>query len=83
GTALAIVFTDGQVADSRVVLSGGAPVPWRSREVEAIIKGRHLDQKTAAEAADALVNIAEPLGQNDYKIPLFRGMLTQELMAIA
>jgi len=82
GAALAIVFKDGQVADSRVVLSGGAPVPWRSREVEAIINGRRLDQKTAAKAADALVETAEPLEQNDYKIPLFRGMLTQELMTI-
>ena len=30
GVALAIVFTGDQTADSRVVLSGAAPVPWRS-----------------------------------------------------
>ena len=71
------------MADSRVVWSGCAPVPWRSREVEAVINGRRLDQKTAAKAADALVDTAEPLEQNDYKIPLFREMLTQELIAIA
>jgi len=83
GTALALVFKGGRVADSRVVLSGGAPVPWRSREVEGAIKGRRLDQKIAAEAADALLNTAEPLGQNGYKIPLFRELLVKELMALA
>ena len=83
GVALAIAFTGDQAADCRVVLSGAAPVPWRSTEVEEIIKGGRLDRDRAAKAAAAAVKNAEPMDQNEYKIPLFRGLIEQQLMAIA
>jgi xanthine dehydrogenase YagS FAD-binding subunit len=83
GVALAIVLKGGQVAYSRVVLSGAAPLPWRSREAEQVINGRWLDRDTGARAADAAVKNAEPMERNGYKIPLFRSVIEQELMAIA
>ena len=83
GVASAIVFEGDQVADCRMVLCGAAPVPWRSREVESIIKGRRLDRDTVAKAADAVVENAESMTHNGYKIPLFRGVIEQELLAIA
>jgi len=83
GVALAIVFSGEQAADCRVVLSGAAPVPWRSAEVEEIIKGRRLERDHALEAAEAAVKNAEPMAQNEYKIPLFRGLIERQLMAIA
>ena len=83
GVALAIVFTGDQAADCRVVLSGAAPVPWRSAEVEEVIKGGRLDRDRAVKAAEAAVKNAEPMEQNEYKIPLFRGLMEQQLMAIA
>ncbi|MFH1487469.1 MAG: xanthine dehydrogenase family protein subunit M [Pseudomonadota bacterium] len=83
GAALAIVFTGDQATDSRVVLSGAAPVPWRSAEAEKVIKGARLDRDRAAEAAEAAMKNAEPMEQNAYKIPLFRGLIEQELMGIA
>ena len=83
GVALAIVFTGDQAADSRVVLSGAAPVPWRSAEAEKVVKGGRLDQDRAANAAAAAVKNAEPMAQNEYKIPLFRGLIEQQLTAIA
>jgi xanthine dehydrogenase YagS FAD-binding subunit len=83
GMASAIVFEGDRVADCRMVLSGAAPVPWRSKEVEAVIKGRRLDGDTVAKAADAAVENAEPMTHNGYKIPLFRGVIEEELLAIA
>jgi len=83
GTALAIVVRDGRVADARVVLSGAAPVPWRCLELEAAVKGKRLERKVVETAADALLDAAEDLGQNGYKIPLFRGLLVKELTALA
>jgi xanthine dehydrogenase YagS FAD-binding subunit len=83
GVALAIVFTEDQVVDSRVVLSGAAPMPWRSAEAEKVVKGSRLDWGRAAKAAEAAVKNAEPMEQNEYKIPLFRGLIEQQLMAIA
>jgi len=83
GVALAIVFAGDQAADSRVVLSGAAPVPWRSAEAEKLLKGRRLNRDRAAKAAGAAVKDAEPMTQNEYKIPLFRGLIEQQLTAIA
>ena len=83
GVALAIVFTGDQAADCRVVLSGAAPVPWRSAEAEIVVKGARLDRDCAGKAAEAAVKNAEPMEQNEYKIPLFRSLIEQQLMAIA
>ncbi len=81
--ALALSFKDGRVEKARVVLGGAAPVPWRSHEVEEIITGSRLDGKTAKRAADEAMKAAEPLQHNAYKIPLFHGVLMEELTAIA
>jgi xanthine dehydrogenase YagS FAD-binding subunit len=81
--ALAIVFSGDQAGDCRVVLSGAAPVPWRSAEAENVIKGQQMDRDRAAKVAAAALKNAEPMEQNEYKIPLFRGLIEQQLMAIA
>ena len=44
GLALALKFNDDLVVRARAVLSGAAPVPWRSREIENAIIGRRLDE---------------------------------------
>lgn len=83
GVALALQFDGDRVVDGRVVLSGAAPVPWRSEAVEDAIRGKPLDSKTLAAAAEAVVAGAQPLAKNAYKIPLFRGVITEELDRIA
>ena len=83
GVALALQISGGKVTGGRVVLSGAAPVPWRSTEVEDVITGEKLDSGTIARAADAVVKGAEPLKNNGYKIPLFRGIIEEQLRAIA
>jgi len=83
GVALALQFKEGQVEKARVVLSGAAPVPWRSREAEKVLTGKRLDTETAVQAAEAAVKNAEPLEQNGYKVPLFRGVIEEALTAIA
>lgn len=83
GVALALQFEGDRVKDGRVVLSGAAPVPWRSEAVESVIKDRRLDNKTVAEASNAVVEGAEPLEKNGYKIPLFRGLIEEQLRTIA
>ena len=82
GVALALQFEGDRVKDGRVVLSGAAPVPWRSPAVEAAIKGRRLDEKTVAAAASVVVEGAEPLEKNGYKIALFKGLLEEQLKSL-
>ena len=83
GVALALQLSGGKVVGGRVVLSGAAPVPWRSTAVEDVITGEKLTARTIARAADAVVRDAEPLEHNGYKVPLFRGLIEEELGAIA
>ncbi len=83
GVALALRFDNDRVVDGRVVLSGAAPVPWRSQAVENVIRGKILNRETIAAAADAVVDGAEPLAKNAYKLPLFRGVIEEELERIS
>ena len=83
GVALALQFDGERVSEARVVLSGAAPVPWRSEPVEAVIRGQKLDSAVIAAAAEAAMAAAEPLPKNGYKIPLFKGMIREELAKLA
>jgi len=83
GVALALKFRSDVVDEARVVLSGAAPIPWRSREVEKFITGKRLDGEITARAAEAAVKEAHPLKNNGYKVTLFRGMIEEELLKIS
>ena len=82
GVALAIRFDGGRVSDPRVVLSGAAPVPWRSSEAEQAIDGKQITAAVAAEAAEAAMANARPLAKTGYKVQLFKGLIEEELLAI-
>ncbi len=83
GVALALEFDGPTVRRARVYLSGAAPVPWRAGGVEEAVTGRELTPAVVTAAAEASVAGAEPLAQNGYKLPLFRGVVEQELVRIA
>ncbi len=83
GLALALVFKGDKVELGSVVLSGAAPIPWRSKPAEQVIIGQRLDAKIAEKAAEAAVKDAQPLEHNEYKIPLFRAIVQEELTRIA
>ncbi len=80
--ALALRFQGTRVADARIVWGGAAPIPWRSRAVEAVIVGETITPETAARAREAAMGRARPLRMNAYKVPLFKGMIEEELLAI-
>ena len=83
GVALAVVFRKEQVLKASVFLSGVAPIPWRSREVEQAITGKRLDTETIKKAGEEAVQKAKPMEQNAYKIPILRSIIEEQLQAIA
>jgi len=83
GAAIVLAVAEGKVRTARVVLSGVAPVPWRSAEAEQALVGKPLDAATAGAAAAAAVKAAVPLAENGYKAPLVRGILEEALIALA
>ena len=82
GVALALDLDGDRIRTGRVVCSGVAPVPWRSREAEQVLTGSRLDDATIAEAAAAAVEPAQPMTQNRYKVDLLRGAIAEELAAV-
>jgi xanthine dehydrogenase YagS FAD-binding subunit len=83
GVAMALRFDSSRISEAHVYLSGAAPVPWRSKEVEQEIMGKQLDGETISRAGEAAVKNAEPLAKNGYKVPLFRAVIEEELEAMA
>ena len=83
GVALALQMTENTVTDARIVLSGAAPVPWRSIDAEQALVGSVLDADAVDRAASLSIIGARPLKHNAYKIPLFRGMIEEELLNIS
>jgi len=82
GVALAIQLNGDVVSKARVVLSGAAPIPWRSKDAEQVIIGQKVDGTVASKAAEAALRNARPLSQNGYKVPMFRALIEEELEAI-
>ena len=75
----AVAATGGE---TRVVLGGVHPAPWRSKEAEeAVAAGVTAD--SAAKAGEAAVSVAKPLGKNAYKVDIARTLVKRTLEAIA
>ncbi len=82
GIALALRLSGNRITGAKVFLSGAAPIPWHSPEVEEVIRGGSLEDDTITRAAAAVVRKASPLAKNHYKVDLFRGMLEEELFKV-
>ncbi len=83
GVALALVFDGNTVTSADIFLAGAAPVPWRATGAEEAVVGTTLDAATVEKAAGATVAGAEPLELNGYKVPMFQGLMSEQLEAIA
>ena len=71
---------DGTVREVRIGLGGLAAKPWRSREGEAALAGRRLDEAAAQDAAEAAFAGALTHGENGFKPELGRRTLVQALL---
>ena len=73
---------DGKASDVRLVLGGVAPVPWRVPAAEKLLEGSALDDNACRAAADALLDSAEPLRDNGYKLTLARELVRRALRSL-
>jgi xanthine dehydrogenase YagS FAD-binding subunit len=77
--AVALDIDGDTVRQARIALGGVATVPWRAREAEAALKGKAIDEQTAASAADAAFAEAKPHEHNKFKIELGKRTLIRAL----
>lgn len=73
----------GVITDARVVLGGVAPIPWRSRDAEAVLKGKKYSVALANQAAEAALKGAKPLSLNAYKVPLTKVLVRRAVTKAA
>jgi xanthine dehydrogenase YagS FAD-binding subunit len=80
------IMLDGDaktVRDARVVMGAVAPVPWRSLEAEAVLKGATLDESRVRAAAEAALKGAQPMSDNAYKIVIAKVIVRRAIMHAA
>lgn len=66
-----------------IVLGGVAPAPWRSKEAEAAVTGKMIDEAVSQQAGSDAVKDAEPLNDNAYKVTLTRSLVSRAAMMAA
>jgi xanthine dehydrogenase YagS FAD-binding subunit len=81
--AAMVTVQNGVVVDARIVLGGVAPIPYRALKAEAAIKGKPLNEASAAAAGLAAVDGARPLAKNGYKVPLTQAVVKRALLSLA
>jgi xanthine dehydrogenase YagS FAD-binding subunit len=77
--AAALELRDGAVADAALALGGVAHKPWRVPAAEQALVGGPLDDARVAEAARLLLQGAQGMGHNDFKIELARRAIARAL----
>ncbi|KWU53021.1 FAD binding domain-containing protein [Pseudomonas palleroniana] len=77
--AAALELDGDTIVDARLALGGVAHKPWRDRAVETALTGRTVSRETFSSAADALLQDAEPLEHNAFKIKLARRAIIRAL----
>jgi xanthine dehydrogenase YagS FAD-binding subunit len=77
-----VVQSSGGVArDTRVVLGGVAPMPWRAPKAEEFLRGKKIDEETAQKAGDIALEGARPLKDNVYKVGMAKSLIQRALLA--
>jgi len=78
--AVALDLRDGVVQEARIGLGGVAYKPWRAHAAEAALRGKKLDESTAADAARAAFAGAKTHGENAFKVELGQRTLVRALL---
>jgi xanthine dehydrogenase YagS FAD-binding subunit len=80
--AVAGVAKGGVLAEIAVVMGGVAPVPWRLKKAEDVLRGKPVSEALIREAADAALKDASLLRENGYKADLVFAALKRAVMAV-
>jgi xanthine dehydrogenase YagS FAD-binding subunit len=81
--AAAGIMKDGALAEISIVMGGVAPIPWRLKKAEDVLRGKTIAEALIREAAAAALKDASPLRENGYKTDLVCAALKQAVMAVA
>jgi xanthine dehydrogenase YagS FAD-binding subunit len=81
--AVALQMDGNTVKSARVVMGHVAPIPWISKEAEAALVGKPVNEQTAEAAGAAAVQNAKSLGHNSHKIQCARVAVKRAILKAA
>jgi xanthine dehydrogenase YagS FAD-binding subunit len=81
--AVAGVVKDGMMAEVAIVMGGVAPVPWRLKKAEDVLRGKPVSEASVRQAVDEALKDASPLRENGYKADLVYAALKEAVLAVA
>ncbi|MBF8638630.1 xanthine dehydrogenase family protein subunit M [Pseudomonas fulva] len=77
--AAALRIENGLIQEARIALGGVAHKPWRNEAVEATLHGQAPSTELFTQAATALLQGAQPLSQNGFKVQLAQQAIIRAL----
>ena len=80
--AAAAEVVDGKLKSPRVALGSISPVPHQVEAANRFLEGKVLDDATAGQAADLILQGAKPLEHNAYKVPLAHALIRRTLLKL-
>jgi xanthine dehydrogenase YagS FAD-binding subunit len=80
--AVSGVIQGGVFSEIAVVMGGVAPIPWRLRKAEDVLRGRPATEALVRQAADEALKEASPLRENGYKADLVYAALKEAVLAV-
>jgi carbon-monoxide dehydrogenase medium subunit len=84
--AVTVMIVDGACAEAKIALGSVAPTPVRATKAEEWLKGKELDGRAAAEAADMAMEAATPISDvrstAEYRREMVR-VLVREALGLA
>jgi len=80
--AAAAEVRDGKLKSPRVALGSISPVPHQVEAANDFLDGKVLDDAAATHAADMILQDAQPLKHNAYKVPLAHALIRRTLLKL-
>jgi xanthine dehydrogenase YagS FAD-binding subunit len=80
--AAAARVTGGRLNRPRVALGCVSPVPHQVKAANDFLEGKLLDEETVSRAADLMLEGAEPLEHNGYKVPIAQALIRRTLLKL-
>jgi xanthine dehydrogenase YagS FAD-binding subunit len=77
GVVSGVVFSE-----ISIIAGGLAPVPWRMKRAEALLRGKPVTETLVAQAAAEALKEASPLAENAYKLDLAAAAVKRAVLAL-
>ncbi|MBN1222574.1 MAG: FAD binding domain-containing protein [Candidatus Aminicenantes bacterium] len=80
----AVLHQEGKtINDAKIVLGALAPVPLRAKKAENYLRGKELNQETAAAAAELVIQGVLILDKNRYKVEITKALTKRAILLAA